>query len=85
MGWRYVADTPKHVKRSLMLYDAKLYDNIRIREYTLAFRRTTKIIPLTQERKDQINDARRRRIAEGRPDRKYTSLRKRVEGFSSLV
>src|SRR5215510_4464889 len=42
-GWRYAADTPRHVKRSLMLFDLKRYDEVHIRQYTLRFRRTTKI------------------------------------------
>ena len=84
-GWRYVTDTPRHVKRSLMLFDKKRYDEIHVRSYTLRFRRTTKIIPLTQARRDQITAARRARIAAGRPDRRYTSMRKRVEGFSAVV
>jgi hypothetical protein len=53
-------------------------------DYKLTLVRTTKIIPLTQARKDQINAARRRREtqrkAEGRPVTHYT-LRKRVIGL----
>lgn len=86
-GWRYVADTPRHVKISLMLFDKKQYDKVYIRQYTLHFRRTTKIEPYTSERKDQINAARARRIAENRDTYPPppVSLRKRVEGFSSIV
>lgn len=86
-GWRYVADTPRHVKRSLMLFDKKRYDEVYIRQYSLRFRRTTKIEPYTKERKAQIDAARERRIAEGRDHYPPppVSLRKRVEGFSSVV
>lgn len=85
-GWRYTADTPAHVKRSLMLFDAKKYDEVYIREYKLRFRRTTKIIPVTRERQDQINAARKERFAEGKDDRRgYPNLRKRVTGFSLSV
>lgn len=84
-GWRYVADTPMHVKRSLMLFDKKMYEEIRIRSYVLTFRRTTKIAPHTRERAAQIDSARKKRIAAGKPDRKYPSMRARVEGFSSIV
>jgi hypothetical protein len=86
-GWRYVADTPRHVKRSLMLFDKGHYEALRVREYSLRFRRTTKIIEQdnsSPERKAQINAARRKRIAEGKPDKVY-NLRKRVEGFSAIV
>ncbi len=86
-GWRYVADTPRHVKRSLMLFDLKRYEDVRIRGYKLRFRRTTKIIRTTRERQDQINAAREARIAAGGDEHKrgYPSLHKRVEGFSGIV
>lgn len=85
-GWRYVADTPVHVKRSLMLFDAGRYDDLYIRRYKLRFRRTTKIKEATAERKQQINAARQARIAAGsdEPHRVY-NLRARVEGFSGVV
>lgn len=86
-GWRYIANTPRTVKRSLMLFDLKRYDEVHIREYSLRFQRTTKIIPFSKERKAQIYAARDRRIEEGRDyyPRPAVSLRKRVEGFSSIV
>lgn len=86
-GWRYVADTPRHVKRSLMLFDLKRYDEVYIREYKVRFRRTTKIVPVSRERQDQINAARELRIAAGGGERKhkYPNMRKRIEGFSSVV
>ena len=85
-GWRYVADTPRHVKRSLMLFDMGRYNDVYVRRYTLRFRRTTKIIKITKERQDQINTARVTRIAAGsdEPKRIY-NLRARVEGFSGIV
>ena len=86
-GWRYVADTPRHVKRSLMLFDKKRYNEVYVRPYTLHFRRTTKILPYTKERQKQIDAAREKRIVEGRDNYQSppVSLRKRVEGFSSIV
>lgn len=86
-GWRYVADTPKHVKRSLMLFDAKLYEHVRARDYTLRFRRGTRIKRVTKERQKQINVNRAARIAAGSDEgrRVYPSMRKRVEGFSAIV
>ncbi len=85
-GWRYVADTPLHVKRSLMLFDLERYDDVYVRRYTLRFRRTTKIIKteITRERQEEINAARRKRIEDGRPDRVY-GLRARIQGFSGIV
>jgi hypothetical protein len=86
-GWRYVADTPRHVKRSLMLFDKKRYDEVYIREYVLRFRRTTKIVPLTPARQQQINAARDARLAAGSNEdkRSYPNFRKRIEGFSGSV
>jgi hypothetical protein len=87
-GWRYVADTPKHVKRSLMLFDREFYEQLQIRAYDLKFRRTTKIVPITAKQRAENAAEYRRRRAEGwvpprRPE--GVSLRKRVEGFSSIV
>jgi hypothetical protein len=86
-GWRYIADTPRHVKRGLMLFDLRRYDEVYIRQYTLRFRRTTKIIPISRDRQDQINLARAKRIAAGGDEHKrnYPDLHKRVEGFSGIV
>lgn len=86
-GWRYVADSPRHVKRSLMLFDLKRYDEVYIREYKLRFRRTTRIVPISRERQDQINALRRERVALGGDERKrkYPNMRKRIEGFSGVV
>lgn len=81
-GWRYIADTPRHVKRSLMLFDLHRYNEVNIRKYSLRFRRTTKIIPVTRERQDQINAA---RIAAGKPVHRVYDLKKRIEGFSGSV
>jgi hypothetical protein len=70
-----------------MLFDLRRYDEVYIREYKLRFRRTTKIIPLSQERRDQNNTARKARIEAGGDERKrtYPNLHKRVEGFSGIV
>lgn len=86
-GWRYTADTPRTVKRGFMLFDLKRYEEIRIRPYKLRCRRSTKILPYTKERQAQINSARAVRVKEGRDNytRPPVSLRKRVEGFSSIV
>jgi hypothetical protein len=85
-GWRYIADMPMHVKRSILYFDRGMYDRIHARNYELRFRRTTKIIPSSQERKNQINAARLARAAAGKPDRtNYQNLRKRVEGLSGIV
>ena len=85
-GWRYIADVPLHVKRTILYFDRGMYDRVHARSYKLRFRRTTKIIPISRARQDQVNAARKERAAAGRPDRtNYPSLRKRVEGLSGIV
>lgn len=86
-GWRYISDTPRHVKRSLMLFDAGRYDEVRIRKYRLHFRRLRRVYKASEDRKTQINSARAARIAAGSGEerRKYPNLRARVEGFSGIV
>ena len=85
-GWRYIADMPLHVKRTILYFDRGMYDRVHARPYKLRFRRTTKIIAIPRARQDQINAARKSRAAAGKPDRTdYPSLRKRVEGLSGIV
>jgi hypothetical protein len=86
-GWHYMSDAPRHVKRSLMLFDAGRYEEVHTRKYRLRFRRVRKIVKATADRKAQINRARTARIAAGsdEPKRKYPNLRARVEGFSGIV
>lgn len=83
-GWRYIADTPLHVKRSLMLFDLGRYDEVHVREYSLRFRRTTKVTGLTKEQREHKSKMRAERIAHHGPEKTY-NLRKRVEGFSGIV
>ena len=86
-GYRYVADTPRAVKRSLMLFDKGEYSSLHPMKYKLRAHRTTKIIPNTKERKAQINAARKARIAAGGDEhhRKYSNLKARIAGFSGAV
>lgn len=86
-GWRYIADTPRHVKRSLMLFDVGLYDQVHVREYMLRFRRTTKIVAASAAKRKEFSDRYfARRDAGWTPPVSGTpNLRKRVAGFSSIV
>jgi hypothetical protein len=86
-GWRYVADTPRHVKLSLMLFDKKRYDDVNIRNYTLRFHRVKKVEKMSEKDKIRINANRELRVAAGSDERtrRYPDMRKRVEGFSSIV
>jgi len=80
-GWRWIANTPKIASRALIDFDHKR--PVKPHRYRVSAQRTTKIKPNPHERQDQINAARRRRIAAGVPDKNYTaqSLRKRIIGF----
>jgi hypothetical protein len=85
-GWRYTADTPSHVKRSLMLFDSRHYSDLRIREYNLRFRRARKIQTASLERKKKVrlnNRAWRKNNPDYMPP--PASLRSRIEGHSSIV
>jgi hypothetical protein len=84
-GWRYVADTPRHVKRSLMLFDRGFYEQVHVREYSLRFHRTTKIVKISKERQEQITEALAKRCAVFGRQEKAHNLRARVEGFSGIV
>lgn len=80
-GHRWIANTPKIARRALIEFDHKR--PVRPHSYKLTAQRTTKILPNPRKRQDQINTARRKRIAAGVPDKTYTaqSLRKRIIGF----
>ena len=80
-GHRWVADTPKAAKDALIRFDRK--ESVAPHGYKLVARRTSKIVPPSRERQDQVNAARRARIRAGVPDKVYSrkTLRKRVVGF----
>jgi hypothetical protein len=84
-GYRYEANTPKIAKNQLMCLDQrKWHHKLKPHRYVLHAVRGTKIYPMSRERKNQINVARRARIAAGNPDRKPNrlTLRKRIAGFA---
>jgi hypothetical protein len=80
-GYRWIANTPKIARRALIDFDRKR--PVRPHNYRVAAQRTTKIVPNPRKRQDQINKARRERVAAGVRDKTYTaqSLRKRIIGF----
>jgi hypothetical protein len=96
-GYKWVAPTPKTAKVSLILFDRERKARARAERQGQAFRskvqshnyrieaiRGNKIRPLTRERQEQINEARRRRAAAGKPDKKKYDLRYRVEGLGTV-
>ena len=65
-GYRWLADTPRVAKDALILFDQNRRDEIVPHKYTVTAVKTSKIIPFTPDRMDQINKAKQVRIAEGR-------------------
>jgi hypothetical protein len=57
---------------------------VKSHSYWIEVHKQGKIQPFTRERQEQINEARRRRKAEGRPDKNRYDLRYRVEGLGSV-
>jgi hypothetical protein len=84
-GYRWEANTPKIAKSQLICLDQKKWHHrLKPHRYVVHAVRGSKIYPQTKERKEQINAARRARIAAGHPDRKPNrlTLRQRIAGFA---
>jgi hypothetical protein len=83
-GYRWHATTPKKAKRCLIAFDAKR--PVAPHQYAVTAIKGTKIQKISAERQDQINRARRARIAAGTPDKKRTgqSLHQRVIGLGAV-
>jgi hypothetical protein len=81
-GCRWVADTPKIARNSLIRFDRK--EGVKPHSYTVVARKIATIKKIPRERQDQVNTARRARIRAGQPDKVYgrKTLRKRVVGFA---
>jgi hypothetical protein len=81
-GCRWLADTPKIAKVSLIKFDRK--ETVKPHSYVVVARRVSKIKTRSRERQNQINAARRARIRAGKPDKLYNrkTLRKRIVGFA---
>src|SRR5262245_52219 len=95
-GYKWHGHVPKSAKRALIAFDRErrareraekrgeiFQSKVTAHKYRLEAVRGDKIKPMTRERQEQINEARRRRVAEGRPDKKTYDLRYRVEGLGS--
>jgi len=81
-GQRWVADTPKVARTSLIRFDEK--KPVGPHSYFVSARRVGAIVKRSRERQDQINAARRVRIRAGLPDKVYArnTLRKRIVGYT---
>ena len=80
-GHHWEATTPKIAKASLIKFDRK--KSVEPHSYIVTATRGNKIAPMTAERRKQINLARAKRSAEGKPDREYKdiTIRKRIVGY----
>jgi len=96
-GYQWSATPPKIAKNSLIRFDGeekarnrarklgeKFESKVKPHQYKLHAVKGNKIVPMTPERQKQINDARRRRIEAGQPDRASYNLRKRVAGLGNV-
>jgi hypothetical protein len=85
-GHRYEGKTPASARKALMYFDDKRRRHlVKPFEFKLTVTRMSKIDPskkFTPARRRQINEARRRREADGNYDRQRYTLRKRVVGFA---
>jgi hypothetical protein len=70
-GYRWKAPTPLAAKNAMIKFDREERARIKPHRYVVHAVRGSKIVPFTRERQDQINEARQRRIAEGRADKDY--------------
>jgi hypothetical protein len=96
-GHRWTATPPKIAKLSLIQFDKeekarnqarrlgeKFQSKVKPHQYKLQAVKGETINRMTPERQKQINEARSRRIAEGRPDKAAYNLRKRVAGLGNV-
>jgi hypothetical protein len=96
-GYRWRGLAPKELKRPLIQYDKERVARERAERlerqfeskvkpftFTVEAHKGAKILPFTRERQEQINEARRKRVAEGKPDNRKYDLRYRVEGLGSV-
>ena len=96
-GHKWHAPTPKVAKRALIAFDrerkrrslaekrGEIFESkVQPHSYRFEATKREKIQRMTRERQEQINAARRKRQAEGRPDKKTYDLRYRVEGLGSV-
>jgi hypothetical protein len=96
-GHRFEAILPKMPKKNLLQFDKErkareraekkgetFASKVHPHKYRIEATKGRAIVPLTRERQDQINAARRRRIESGKPDKPKYDLRYRVEGLGAV-
>lgn len=82
-GYRWEANTPTKAKNALIRFDRDK-SLVRPHSFTIVAARTTKVLPFTDERREQINQARADRVRRGVPDKAYTAptIHERVVGYA---
>lgn len=85
-GHHWAAILPKTPRSMLIKFDNPRTRHLVVpHKYWLVFTKGRKIEKMPRERQEQINEARRQRIAEGRPDKAYNTrktLRQRITGMA---
>lgn len=82
-GYRWVANTPTKAKNALIRFDRDK-SLVRPHSFTIVAARTTKVLPFTNERREQVNQARADRARRGVPDKVYEAptIHRRVVGYA---
>jgi hypothetical protein len=75
-GHRWSAPTPKIAKAALIDFDRKR--TVKPHAFTIEAVQGDKVVPMTVERMQQINEARKARIRAGKPDKDYEKDRIRL-------
>ena len=96
-GYHWWAPVPLKPKRALLMFDDELkarelaakngvpfVSKVKPFSWKIEAIRGDKIVPFTPERQQQINEARRRRIEAGLPDKPAYDLHRRVVGLASV-
>jgi hypothetical protein len=96
-GYHYNGITPKIAKLALIQFDKerrpreraerngeKFVSKVEPHSYRVEATKGTKVQQFTRERQEQVNEARRRRSAAGKPDQKKYDLRYRVQGLGTV-
>jgi hypothetical protein len=82
-GHRWDADTPRAARNALIKFDQDKR-LVTPHKYVVHATKGPKVQKMTEDRMEQINEARARRVREGRPDKVYSdpTIHRRVVGYA---
>jgi hypothetical protein len=96
-GHRWHGILPRTPKLALLQFDKErrarakaeregraFVSKVKPHRYILEIQKGAAVLPFTRERQEQINEARKRRVAAGKPDKKRYDLRYRIEGLGTV-